>query len=167
MTDVKYPELAPGWTIETSKDGDVILLRHPKHGAGMYCRDDVSARVEVAAHFLRDLLAACALRGAQKESGCQGGNCAHASDCAVHCSDDPQPCDCGIEQISAAQTVEPDAWLVTGPYTKQAFAMQSSAEAFLRGLNRAHPEGDYKVRDLFLAASPTPPTGASKGEGTS
>jgi hypothetical protein len=44
----------------------------------------------------------------------------------------------------------PDAWLVTGIYTKQAFPMHCSAMAFLNGLLSSDPDGGYKIVPLFI-----------------
>ena len=62
MTDVKYPD---GWTLRETHAGDFIA-QHPKHGGGIFSRDDNSARIAVAAALIRDLMAdaACALQGA-------------------------------------------------------------------------------------------------------
>jgi len=49
------------------------------------------------------------------------------------------------------------AWLFTGNYTKQAFAIRESAEAYARGLLTTDPEGGYEVKPLYL--SPTLPEG--------
>jgi len=39
-------------------------------------------------------------------------------------------------------------WSVTGKYERQAFASLASAEAYCKGLNTTHPEGNYVVRPL-------------------
>lgn len=52
---------------------------------------------------------------------------------------------------------EPVAWIVTGPYQKQAFAMKSSAEAFCRGLNKGFEETAYSVSALYSAPKPADP----------
>ena len=67
--------------------------------------------------------------------------CYHDSDCAVH-NMPAYPagaCDC---------TQQFKFWSVTGKYERQAFASLASAEAYCKGLNTAHPEGNYVVRPL-------------------
>lgn len=49
---------------------------------------------------------------------------------------------------------EPVAWLVSGPYQKQAFTMRSSAEAWCRGLNKGFEEVAYSVSELYNSPQP-------------
>jgi hypothetical protein len=55
--------------------------------------------------------------------------------------------------MAADKVQEPEAeqfkfWSVTGKYERQAFASLASAEAYCKGLNTTHPEGNYVVRPL-------------------
>lgn len=68
--------------------------------------------------------------------------CYHDSDCAVH-NMPAYPagaCDC---------TQQFKFWSVTGKYERQAFASLASAEAYCKGLNTTHPEGNYIVCPLL------------------
>ena len=75
--------------------------------------------------------------------------CYHDSDCAVH-NMPAYPagsCDC---------TQRFEFFSVTGKYERQAFASLASAEAYCKGLNKTHPEGNYVVRPLREIAWATP-----------
>jgi hypothetical protein len=58
-----------------------------------------------------------------------------------------------VQKALAQPAQEPVAeqfkfWSVTGKYERQAFASLASAEAYCKGLNTKHPEGNYVVRPL-------------------
>ena len=55
--------------------------------------------------------------------------------------------------VKLTQGQEPVAWLVTGPYTRQAFADESAANAYCRGLAKGHGENLYSVAGCFALPS--------------
>jgi hypothetical protein len=99
----------------------------------------------------------------QEPAHCQCTACKdgilHASDCAVH--NGPAypagPCDCGVAQ-------EPVAYLVIGPYEKQAFADISAAQSYCNGLNKGFGEDVYIVSPLNTTPPQRPWVGLTDDE---
>lgn len=58
------------------------------------------------------------------------------------------------QQDAEKVDAQPVAWLVSGPYQKQAFIMKSSAEAWCRGLNKGFEETAYSVSALYSQPDP-------------
>ena len=55
--------------------------------------------------------------------------------------------------LAAAPHPQPVAWLVTGPFEKRSFDMQSFAESWCKGLNKGFGEDVYKISNLVVQSS--------------
>ena len=94
------------------------------------------------------------------DAGCERGNKAVA---AIKEALAPTSTQCEV-QDELCSSQEPVAYLVTGPYEKQAFTDINSANSYCNGLNKGFGEAAYSVSLLYTTPQKRPWVGLTEDE---